>query len=87
MTFEDDDKPEVKEEPKERKTIKRPRESSPKEIKATQKMLTGLLDQIQEHKDGSLFAKPVTSASRLLMVTGLGRALITYRVKHRVMWM
>jgi bromodomain-containing protein 8 len=55
---EEEEKPEIKEEPK-AKTIKRPRASSPREFKATKTMLNNLLDQISSHKHGSMFANPV----------------------------
>jgi hypothetical protein len=55
---EEEEKPEIKEEPK-GKTIKRPRASSPREFKATKTMLNNLLDQISSHKHGSMFANPV----------------------------
>jgi hypothetical protein len=55
---EEEEKPEIKDEPK-GKTIKRPRASSPREFKATKTMLNNLLDQISSHNHGSMFANPV----------------------------
>jgi len=77
---EEEEKPEIKEEPK-GKAIKRPRASSPREFKATRTMLNNLLDQISSHKHGSMFAnpvKPVCSPSSF-------RSMLTLRMTRRGM--
>jgi len=62
---EEEEKPEIKAEPK-GKAIQRPRASSPREFKATRTMLNNLLDQISSHKHGSMFANPVKPVCHLL---------------------
>lgn len=59
--MEEEEKPEIKEEPKGKG--KRPRASSPRESKYTKTMLNNLLDQISSHKNGSIFSNPVKPVS------------------------
>lgn len=61
--MEEEEKPEIKEEPK-GKLAKRPRQSSPRENKATKAMLSNLLDQISGHKHGGTFLAPVKPVCR-----------------------
>lgn len=63
---------------KDRKPAKRPRHSSPRESKAAQRMLNGLLDQISGHRNGNVFAQPVKKACppHIVMLTGGADELI-----------
>jgi hypothetical protein len=67
----EDEKPEVAEEtpnPKDKKGAKRPRQSSPRETKAVQKMLNSLLDQISGHRNGNIFLQPVRKVSTIIVL-------------------